>query len=599
MLNVELAVKLTVKAPFSTRSSEMGRIGIDAPLARSGQGGADPQGRPYIPGTLVKGRLRQSWRELHSAAGEMFNPDLGELLGNPAANETQPHNGTVKPSRGSLYFSDFFLIDEAKHAPEITRIEMNPDLGSVKKGSYQVIETPDLPGAKLTFAGSIRYFTLDREAADRIRKYVETGLRWTTGFGAERTVGFGCLLDVEIGEKAESAFRPGPSIQSSGGEMNLFIEFAGPFCVAKRRLSDNLFQSDWTIPGSVLKGAVAFSWSVLVGKQGTAVAEDFDLQRPELSRHFEKIRFTQALPCRAGDTETVRLVFPPLSLAKTKTALYDVLLCEKPQLIGGEAPAFSIDWKDDADVRKAFGWPAVATQLRVRTAISETQRRAEDSMLFAYEQVQPDGLLWHARVDLSRVPENDRLGVENQLRSLLNSGIHALGKTKVSGIVTFGRPLPLARPTAKPDNDLYAITLQSPALLCDPRHIEHASEQEALQRAYSAVWSDLSGNSLELMRYFARQSLAGGFYLHRRYQSGKTYAPWLLTDAGSVFLLRKKKEDASDLIESWLKAGLPLPSWAAERYGDHWTTCPYLPENGYGDIVVNLDVHTTMRPALP
>src|SRR5947209_8638634 len=98
MLDVELKIKLVVQAPFSTQSSTLDSSGIHAPLAKT-------QGIPYIPGTLLKGRLRQSWRELRRAAGELFLVDekqlLGEQTGSPGANSSV----TVEPRRGLLRFS--------------------------------------------------------------------------------------------------------------------------------------------------------------------------------------------------------------------------------------------------------------------------------------------------------------------------------------------------------------------------------------------------------------------------------------------------------------------------------------------------------------
>ena len=78
-----------------------------------------------------------------------------------------------------------------------------------------------------------------------------------------------------------------------------------------------------------------------------------------------------------------------------------------------------------------------------------------------------------------------------------------------------------------------------------------------------------------------------------------------LTTAGSVFVLRprpSRETDACLTVREWLATGLPLPAWAEARYarndqaGDHWTNCPYLPENGYGQVAVNLGVHWDLQP---
>ena len=71
----------------------------------------------------------------------------------------------------------------------------------------------------------------------------------------------------------------------------------------------------------------------------------------------------------------------------------------------------------------------------------------------------------------------------------------------------------------------------------------------------------------------------------------------LLTEAGSTFLLKPvagREEDARKWLEEWARHGLPLSQQVRTFYeiGDtperaQWMQCPYLPENGYGEIRVN------------
>jgi hypothetical protein len=222
-------------------------------------------------------------------------------------------------------------------------------------------------------------------------------------------------------------------------------------------------------------------------------------------------------------------------------------------------------------------------------------------MLFAYELIEPSGFVWQSRVDFSRLPQRDRAAAKAQLRSLLNIGIYGLGKTKASASVQTKLGVSSACNSKELSDGLVAITLQSATLLCDPKRLTKASGSDELHAAYGDVWHDLSLGSLELQRYFAKLSLAGGFYLHRRFRKGEPYAPWLLTEPGSVFLFRKLTPQAEQLISNWQNEGLPLPSWAISRYtraslpGNHWSNCPYIPENGYGEIMVNLDAHQERR----
>ena len=55
-------------------------------------------------------------------------------------------------------------------------------------------------------------------------------------------------------------------------------------------------------------------------------------------------------------------------------------------------------------------------------------------------------------------------------------------------------------------------------------------------------------------------------------------------------------DEVKPLVTRWLEQGLPLPRWAEKAYGKSFETNPYLPTNGYGEIVVDLPVHRDLRP---
>jgi hypothetical protein len=220
-------------------------------------------------------------------------------------------------------------------------------------------------------------------------------------------------------------------------------------------------------------------------------------------------------------------------------------------------------------------------------------------------------------VDLSRIDKVERPAVVKELNEIIGSGLRGLGKTKAQAEMTTlkkGTIMPAHHSSSDPVDGCWIISLQTPALLFDPTfQLVNQPKSNDLENggglfaAYAEVWKQLSNDSLMLVRFFAQQQLAGGWYLHRRFQSGKPYNPFVLTDAGSVFVLKaatEKEVEARRWIDEWLSFGLPLPGWAVnERYaregklGSHWTNCPYLPENGYGEINVNMSVHFEKRPA--
>ncbi|MBI1763956.1 MAG: hypothetical protein HYR56_21230 [Acidobacteria bacterium] len=591
MLDYDLKIDLVLQGPILTHSTAVGTSGVSSPFARNSKN------EHYLPGTLIKGRLRQAWTELQSAVGAVFQPDTATLLGN----RSDHHNvSSYAPLRGALYFGDF--TSQRQHKDQTRyRISIEAESGAVKKGFYQVLDAPYQVGAAVTFSGAVRFSAADTNTADQIRQQVEIGLRWITSFGAERSVGFGRLLNVKVSPLQKAATVAKTTMATGADVLSLKLSPSAPFCIARRRIDPNLFESDSILPGAAIKGSLASTWLALLGQpmQGT-IDTNTDPVRPELCRHFEKVRFTHAFPVEKG--HTARAVTAPLSTVKAGKKVYDVARSAAPLLLQDEnnelvAPEFAIDWKTNNDVQQKFGWVEPGRELRVRTAIDSNRRKAKDEQLFAYEKVVPHKTDWFCQIDLGAVPQHDQSKVEAQLLDLLSNGIGAIGKTKAHvAVEVLTSPLAtmhVSQNTSR--NGVWIVTLQTPALLCDQDSIL----QSNLYTAYQAAWAQLSGNTLQLAQFFAQQSLAGGQYLWHRFQAGKPYSPWLLTDPGSVFVLQATpglSSDAQTCIDQWLAHGLPLPEWAVERYGNHWTTCPFLPEGGYGEIAVNLDVHWTSYP---
>jgi len=387
MPEYSVKIDLTIQGPMLTHSTAAGAVGISSPFAQ------DVDGHKYLPRTLVKGRLRRAWVELHSAAGNAFNPDIVKLLGERS--DHSPETVTsVDPLRGVLQFEDFVNYSDRRSDIRY-RVSIAEERGSVKKGFYQVLEAPYASGEHVSFLGRIHYSARDQNDAEQIRRFIEVGLRWITSLGAERTIGFGRLMDVSVIGPTPTS-QPTAQIATTGGEtLSLKIRPRSPFCVARRRIADNLFESDTILPGSVLKGSLASSWRLMLGEPPDgAVVPGMDSSRPELCEYFQKIRITHAFPAPAltGHRPTA----PPLSLVSDADGqLYDVALIEGPIVIGHPpaAPEFAVDWKPkrSSEVNGMFGWASPGRDMRVRTAIDSDKRKAKEEQLFAYDMVVPGG----------------------------------------------------------------------------------------------------------------------------------------------------------------------------------------------------------------
>ena len=73
------------------------------------------------------------------------------------------------------------------------------------------------------------------------------------------------------------------------------------------------------------------------------------------------------------------------------------------------------------------------------------------------------------------------------------------------------------------------------------------------------------------------------------------YYPYVLTEAGSVFILRAHSQEitlARERLEYLEQHGLPHPDGIKRTRPDElWRDCPFVPENGYGEICINLAWH--------
>jgi hypothetical protein len=319
----------------------------------------------------------------------------------------------------------------------------------------------------------------------------------------------------------------------------------------------------------------------------------------------------------------------PLSAVSAGNVFYDVADYKMPHLLQNEmgnwqAPAFCVDWKGAtwAKAESQVGAAHPARELRVRTAIDSENRTGEkgDSnsggSLFAWELIhpwldktdgEPEPIVWKGRIELTAVADlNKRRETAKQIASIFCQ-LGFLSKTKAACKNTMIPAESLQAQKMKKGDNL-ALVLRTPALLADPRfqNVENVTAKHGslnateLWKLYNAIWNELSGNSLSLSHYFARQFLAGGNYLALRYQikgkARKSYDPWLLTSAGSVFVFKIFDETkAQSILGNWFNKGLPLPDWARKEYGDTWEKNPYIPNNGFGEIALHQPFFASLK----
>jgi len=570
---------LTLEGPLVTASSAIAHFGVDLAMARTPDLDHPHPERPprfYLPATLLKGLLREAWQQFG------LNDEIQKWLGEESARPNQAadpeDDGPNEPNRGRLSLQDALdrHTDAVNPGPLRFRTKIDPQRGSVDEGALLMIESPYEPGTPYTFTALFRALLKPDEDAELLRRQLLAAFLWITAAGAEKTVGFGRLLAAQVSLVPVHA----APLPLNANRLQINLSADRPVCFAKPRLHPNLFEAEDFIPGAALKAAVA----------QTSLLDPPTFA--DLRAFLHAIVFSDLFPSQKG----ARPVRRPLSVVlvgsgpntKPRDAIHN------PSPPPGIHPdiRFSVDWKTPEFQLADYPWPKWAREVRVRTAIDGDRRKAKDESLFAYESVVPEAG-WLGTIDLSSVvPDAVRSRVNSQLQEVLSYGLLRLGKTKAYGTIALSEA-PLA--TAPPASEI-VITLQTPALLLNPKNATPAG----LLAAYQTAWSEISSSVLKLKHFFHRTRLHGGEYIYRRFQSRHSdhvYRPYLLTEAGSVFVF-EPNANAAALLHSWRQSHLPIPPSTRKFYTlpdqpspSDWKICPCLPENGFGEFAVNLHLN--------
>lgn len=366
------------------------------------------------------------------------------------------------------------------------------------------------------------------------------------------------------------------------------------------KIKNNFQESRDYIYGSAIKAALAQAMNTVCGVK-RAAATPIDSSNcavspvwPLLTKYFSQIRFTHAFP----SLEQKRPRIIPFSVIKADRH-YDVALKKESRTFSGIAPTFQTDWKG-SDYPAGFGWALPRKFAKTRTAIDKETRQAKDGSMFTYQYVCPqtskkEQIQWIADASLEGV----RLEGSESIEQLKAELVAALGHLEFLGkrasrvkIQPTKDRLPACLKDAAPEaHKRIILTLQSDALMINPDNFKKNQSGESLRSSYQGYFQDIFGPGCKLFNFFAMQKMLGGYIRHRDKKEKNDYYPFFLTTAGSVFVL-----DNADVacVKRALDSGLPLPSWAGIG-PEAWKTCPFVPENGFGEIAL---IHESMKSVL-
>jgi hypothetical protein len=593
---------LTVCAPFLFRGLAQSALGVDNAALR------DLQGRPIIPADQVRGVFKDMLRELPDGLIESAcGLPLDALFGQPSSGEDK-HN---LPQRRRIHFTDLTDLrpqgqEESHHH---TRVEIDDVTGSVKTGALQVVELVAKMGQEVAFKGSIQIIA-DRERAASIETLLTKALALVGSIGSIKSAGFGEMIasassvtlnSEQSRDLPNSLAAPDP--WPHGDRLTLAVTFDRPLLFNSARLAENAISSASVIPGAAFKGALADSLALGLGD---------GFKDEAITQTLTALHFSHAYPVDQDGRALGHAL--PQSLVAVKTD-GDVLYGDAIHgALGsgamlGDKPALNVgDWKGPwyGGASETLGWPtadAPPTQARTHTAINPKTGSALSEQLFTthlQSERYPDGTAceWRLTVDLGRLSAGPlRQNAQAMVQILLDRGLSGMGGTGATAsfsVVAQGTDLPIP-----PQEGPICLRLLTPALLAHANDIWPDDQTEiSAPEVYGAYFTALHPD-IRLKAAFARQALAGGYQARRRRAYGDYYFPFVVTEPGAVFLLDCPTAEARQVLADAQRWGLPPAPYRhdGEITGMTWETCPYMPENGFGAVMID-DLAVPTRKAL-
>lgn len=583
-------VSLTVRSPFMFQGLANSRLGIDAPLLR------DELDRVVIPADQIRGVLRSACWQLTRDAPQIAPEPLFKKLFGAASPENPNHDPDQydRPDRGALIAGDL-VADAAGKSLETTRIEIDDETGAAKSGALQIVELAAPFGKDVSFGGKLHLMAADNDETIAVEKLLSRAIRLVPAIGAFKSAGFGEIITASVSRDGT----PEPVVAAVGGSapdrLAYRITFDRPFVVDARRETDNLFVGETVVPGGALKGALAAKLAVVAG---------IDPKNDGWGEALAALRISHAFP--ESDVGTLSGFPIPHSLycwnSNGQLRFDDALFQDDAEIESfveknKAAPTHPIDWKGAffnalSDKGLVPARPNIDPQPRTHVRIDGEQLIAVEGALFTtVAQGVCNGetpRAWRVVLDFSNVAEDRRAA----LRGLIENRLHNVGRTGAS--VTFeaidDQAVPDANalgrirlnrapePISIDENGkrLHAMTLVTPALLTDPR------SATSIETQYEDYIAAQTGGLL--VRCYTSRRLAGGYIATRYRPYGQSYYPFVLTEPGSVFLVAGGDAGKLDAIARF---GLP-PIALSHSPAPTWENCPYLRENGYGEVVFSL-----------
>lgn len=610
--NIDISISL--RSPFLTGNAAAGEMAIDNRMLRNNDN------HLMFPGSLMRGILRDALFSMNKRASNglcgfgadktqnlfklIFGSESSAEIGHKDASNDDLKTA-FEPKSAVMHFGD--LLSKDTYEPSIdsykVRIERDSLSGANVEGSLQQTEMIGEHGAIVDFSMSLEYLgrqpNVDTgEFLKDVKKLIDLAFRAITSIGASKSAGYGRIAGTPVVKINDLKETKPCDIQLSFDGQNfasLYLELEGPLLINTQRVGTNAFISDAIIPGAAIKAAFS------------------ERLNSEYDEQLSNTRITHAMPV-LSDQKDAQCQILPLSVGLYDgdgiKAVVDLAAREDICLVKGVdsflAPTLETDWKDlqaefvnreFEELLNAQSYTAPVARLKretvVRTKIDYNHGAAafsadDGGQLFVQELVQP-----FAELDGDRKKVVWRFDVRCEDASFLStlvskiekSGIR-LGKNKTHANLGICKHFEISASSPwykKSGRSFYSIILQTSAVMFEAE----TCKNEMMDDLYKTYFQGISGVDIRVERLFAKQELRGG-YQALRYQGGrKHYMPWMLTTPGSTFVVSCSDDDATAFeksLQDWQKDGLPVSLHVKQQ---SWEDCPFVPQNGYGQIALN------------
>lgn len=572
MISQIYTLRLVFAGPLLSQASGTLVMGVDTAMQRDAQ----QRPVPVLNGSLVRGNIRHALKQFTGSS----TSDLAKQLNSYITQWFGRESSAFEPQRAQVQFDFFWHLEQNTEIAQAyrTRIQID-ETGKVKEGALQVLEDCFPLGTTPAFVGKLRAQFADEVEQAQFERALHMALDFIPAMGSLKGIGFGRLLTHSL-DKEAATLPTAPAMPTLVDNcFGIRLTLDRPFCLGKPRTPEsNRIESSQVITGQVIKAVLAQAY----GQDQKRLEEELSLDRLIIS-HCHPVK--EAIQANKPSLPL------PLSLAYVDGELQDLSMTTAATYTGKNAVIFQPDWKSEQETKAQeslkLNQAYPERLLVVRTAIDAEQQTAQESELFSLECIDPTDYVWCGTVSLANIPTERQARVVQYLHQCFSQGLQGIGKTKAYAKVEYYTPNSSA-PWTVTAKQTITLTLSSPARLF-PLGWERMQPNATARQLHEDYWNQVSNQSLKLVNFFAQQQRLGGQYHYHHFQlkadqTTKPYQTEWLTSAGSVFSLEVlDAKQAQTCLQQWLSQGLPVP----EGNSITWQDSPYLPEHGYGEVLLN------------